>query len=30
MNGLQNVDENSKGGQAIASTPQSLDKLCAK
>lgn len=30
MNGLQNVDESSKEGQAIAETMQSLDKLCAK
>jgi len=30
MNGLQSVDENSKEGQAIAATLQSLDKLCAK
>ncbi len=30
MNGLQSVDENSKDGQAIAETLQSLDKLCGK
>jgi len=30
MSGLQNVDENSKDGQAIASTLQSLDKICKK
>src|ERR1044071_2403849 len=30
MNGLQSVDENSKDGQAIAATLQSLDKLCSK
>jgi hypothetical protein len=30
MNGLQSVDENSKDGQAIAETLQSLDKICAK
>jgi hypothetical protein len=30
MNGLQSVDENSKEGQAIAATLQSLDKVCAK
>ncbi len=30
INGLQNVDESSKEGQAIAETMQSLDKLCAK
>jgi hypothetical protein len=30
MSGLQSVDENSKEGQAIAETLQSLDKLCAK
>ena len=30
MNGLQSVDENSKDGQAIAATLQSLDKVCAK
>ncbi|HZT27492.1 MAG TPA: hypothetical protein VFA57_17480 [Pseudolabrys sp.] len=29
MNGLQNVDENSKEGQEIGATLQSLDKLCA-
>jgi ABC-type transporter Mla subunit MlaD len=30
MTGLQSVDENSKDGQAIAETLQSLDKICAK
>lgn len=30
MSGLQSVDENSKDGQAIAETLQSLDKICAK
>jgi hypothetical protein len=30
MNGLQTVDENSKDGQAIAATLQSLDKICPK
>ena len=30
MNGLQSVDENSKEGQAIAATLQSLDKICPK
>jgi hypothetical protein len=30
MNGLQTVDENSKEGQAIAATLQSLDKICPK
>ena len=30
MNGLQSVDENSKEGQAIAATLQSLDKICQK
>jgi hypothetical protein len=30
MAGLQGVDENSKDGQAIGATLQSLDKLCAK
>lgn len=30
MTGLQSVDENSKDGQAIAKTLQSLDKICAK
>jgi hypothetical protein len=30
MNGLQTVDENSKEGQAIAATLQSLDKICSK
>jgi len=28
MNGLQDVDESSKEGQAIAATMQGLDKLC--
>jgi hypothetical protein len=30
MSGLQTVDENSKEGQAIAATLQSLDKICPK
>jgi hypothetical protein len=30
MNGLQDVDETSKEGQAIAATMQALDKLCAR
>jgi hypothetical protein len=30
MNGLQDVDETSKEGQAIAATMQALDKLCEK
>jgi ABC-type transporter Mla subunit MlaD len=30
MNGLQSVDENSKDGQAIGATLETLNKLCAK
>ncbi len=30
MSGLQDVDESSKEGQAIAAAMQGLDKLCAK
>jgi hypothetical protein len=30
MDGLQDVDENSKDGQAIGATLGQLDKLCAK